>query len=82
MEHVSDRIVQMIATKYKNSHPAIGHESRLSSDLAMDSLDKVDLMMALESEFGISISDDDLENLKTVGQTVELVKKKISAPNP
>ncbi|MBP6722890.1 MAG: acyl carrier protein [Bacteroidia bacterium] len=82
MEHVSDRIVQMIATKYKNYHPAIGHESRLSSDLAMDSLDKVDLMMALESEFGISISDDDLENLKTVGQTVELVKKKISAPNP
>ena len=46
MEHVSDRIVQMIATKYKNSHPAIGHESRLSSDLAMDSLDKVNLASA------------------------------------
>ena len=81
MEHVSDKIVQILQTKYEATHRSIGHASHLTSDLAMDSLDKVDLMMDLEKEFGISISDDDLENLQTVGQTVELVKKKISTSN-
>jgi acyl carrier protein len=81
MQHVSDKIVQMLQTKYDATAPLIGHDSRLSSDLAMDSLDKVDLMMDLEKEFGISISDDELENIQTVGQTVELVKKKISTSN-
>lgn len=81
MEHVSDKIVQMIATKCQTRQSDIGHESRLEADLAMDSLDKVDLMMDLEKEFGISISDDDVAQTKTVGQTMELVKKKISLPN-
>ena len=45
-------------------------------DLGADSLDLVDLMMALEEEFDIEVTEDEVENLKTVGDAVEFVKSR------
>ena len=45
-------------------------------DLGVDSLDLVEIIMALESEYDIDISDDDVEKIKTVGDIVNYIKDK------
>lgn len=47
-------------------------------DLNADSLDVVELIMALEEEFGLEISDEDAEKLTTVGAAVNYVKEKLN----
>lgn len=49
-------------------------ESNFIDDLNADSLDIVELVMAMEQEFDISIPDEDAEKIKTVGDAVEYVK--------
>ncbi|NOZ79364.1 MAG: acyl carrier protein [Acidobacteria bacterium] len=48
-------------------------------DLGADSLDTVELIMALEEEFGIEIPDDEAEKIATVGDAVEYLKKNVEA---
>ncbi len=50
--------------------------SSFTEDLGADSLDVVELVMAFEEEFGIDIPDDDVTNLKTVGDAVNYIKNK------
>ncbi len=52
-------------------------EARFGDDLDADSLDLVELVMALEEEFDISVPEDELEGIETVGQAFELVTRKI-----
>lgn len=52
-------------------------EARFGDDLDADSLDLVELVMALEEEFDISVPEDELEGIETVGQAFELVARKI-----
>ena len=52
---------------------AITNEANLSKDLGLDSLDITDLLIRLESEFGISIPDSDWNSLQTVGKIKEYV---------
>ncbi|HEY3701476.1 MAG TPA: acyl carrier protein [Acidimicrobiales bacterium] len=58
---------------------AVVDEARFKEDLDADSLDLVELVMALEERFDISVPEDDLENVLTVGQAVALVADKLSA---
>ena len=44
-------------------------------DLGMDSLDEIEIVMAIETEYGITIPDEDAENIKTVGQLVSYIKR-------
>ncbi|MDQ3645971.1 MAG: acyl carrier protein [Actinomycetota bacterium] len=53
-------------------------EADLFSDLGMDSLDTVELTLALEERYSIRISDADLEDVSTVGDAVTLIQKKRS----
>lgn len=53
-------------------------ESDLVEDLGLDSLDTVELTLGLEESFGIEIPDSELENLKTVGDTVGLIERKLA----
>lgn len=48
-------------------------EARLADDLGADSLAAVELSMALEEEFDVTISDEDLPNMKTVGDLVNFI---------
>jgi acyl carrier protein len=52
-------------------------EARFAEDLEADSLDLVELVMALEEEFGITVPEEDLEGVTTVGQAYELVTNKL-----
>jgi acyl carrier protein len=52
-------------------------EAKFGDDLDADSLDLVELVMALEEEFGIEVPEDELEGIETVGQAYELVTSKL-----
>ena len=52
-------------------------EARFAEDLEADSLDLVELVMALEEEFGITVPEEDLEGIATVGQAYDLVVAKL-----
>jgi len=53
--------------------------ARFKEDLDADSLDLVELVMGLEERFDISVPEEDLENVATVGQAVDLVLAKVAA---
>ena len=52
-------------------------EAKFADDLDADSLDLVELVMALEEEFGVEVPEEELEGIETVGQAYELVTAKI-----
>ncbi|MFV0260627.1 MAG: acyl carrier protein [Acidimicrobiales bacterium] len=54
----------------------ITREARFAEDLDADSLDLVELVMALEEEFGVSVEEEELENIDTVGAAYDLVMSK------
>jgi acyl carrier protein len=55
----------------------ISMESKLEEDLEIDSLGIVEVVMAFEDEFGIEIDDEELADVKTVGEAVNLLHSKI-----
>ena len=64
----------------KYSYQAINESGNtVSGDLEADSLDLVELIMAFEDEFGGEISDDEAQQIKTVGQAVEYLKVRMAA---
>ena len=58
---------------------AVTEEARFKEDLDADSLDLVEFVMALEEEFDITVPEEALEGVTTVGQAVSLVSDKLSA---
>ena len=58
---------------------AVVEDAKFKEDLDADSLDLVELVMGLEERFDISVPEDDLENVGTVGQAVDLVLAKVAA---
>ena len=52
-------------------------EAKFEEDLEVDSLGVVELLMALEDNFGVSIPDEEAESIETVGQAVDLVHQKL-----
>jgi acyl carrier protein len=56
----------------------ISMDSRFEEDLEVDSLGVVELLMALEDNFGVQIPDEEAEQLSTVGQAVDLVSQKLN----
>jgi len=57
----------------------VKEEARFKEDLDADSLDLVELVMGLEERFDISVPEEDLEGVTTVGQAVDLVLTKVGA---
>ena len=72
-ERVKEIIVDLLGVEPDQVTP----EARFREDLEADSLDLVELIMALEEEFGGTISDDEAQQIKTVGQAVEYVEQRM-----
>jgi len=66
-EELIDRVRELIAEKLSLEVEDITEESDLVEDLDADSLDLVDLIMAVEDEFGVSIADEDVEKMCKTG---------------
>lgn len=70
-----EKIRDIIADKLSVNAEDVTLESSFIDDLNADSLDIVELIMALEDELDMEIPDEDVENFKTVGDVVNYVKK-------
>ena len=57
----------------------VNAESNFVEDLRADSLDMIEIVMKVEDEFNIEIPDEDVENIKTVGQAIDYVAGKVGA---
>jgi len=73
VEKVSGIISEQLGVKKEE----IKQESSFIDDLGADSLDTVEVVMALEEEFGIEIPDEDAEKITTVGQAVKYIEDKL-----
>lgn len=72
-EKVKDLIADQLDVDDKEG---ITLDSSITDDLGADSLDVVDLVMALEDEFNVEIPEDQVENIKTVGDIVKYIEDK------
>jgi len=74
---VEERVKDVIVAQLGVDPSEVKPEASFVDDLGADSLDTVELVMALEEEFGLEIPDEDAEKIKTVGETIEHVKSKL-----
>jgi len=70
---VNERVKNIVAEQLGIGVEEVNNESSFIDDLGADSLDTVELVMALEEEFDIEISDDEAENISTVQAAIEYV---------
>ena len=73
MEAVMEKVSSIIIEQLSVDRDAVVPETNLLDDLGADSLDVVELVMALEEEFGIEVPDDDVENIRTVKDVAEYI---------
>ncbi len=74
MADIFDKVKEIIVDKLGVDESAVKLEASFIEDLGADSLDIVDLVMALEEEFGIDIPDEEAQNIKSVGDAVNYIK--------
>jgi acyl carrier protein len=72
-EELLKKIKAIIADKLSISEDQITEEASFIDDLGADSLDTVELVMALEDEFDLDIPDEDAEKMTTVGKAIDYV---------
>ncbi len=73
---VLERVTKVTCEELGVPENEVTEAASFTDDLGADSLDVVELVMAFEEEFGIDIPDDDVANLKTVGDAVSYVQTK------
>ncbi len=74
---VFEKIKEMLADQLDANIDDMTMETKIGEDLGADSLDVVELLMAIEEEFSVEIPDEDIESLKTIGDVVEYIQNKI-----
>lgn len=71
---IFERIREMIVEELNVPVEKITMEARLAEDLGADSIDAVELIMNIEDEFSVQVSDEEAQNIKTVGDLVKYVE--------
>lgn len=79
MDHdeIFGKVKDVIVDQLSADEDDVSLEASFIDDLGADSLDIVELVMALEDSFGVSIPDEEAENIKTVGDAVEYIAANI-----
>ncbi|MBN9123225.1 MAG: acyl carrier protein [Nitrosospira sp. 56-18] len=78
MENVEQRIKKIVAEQLGVNEAEVKNESSFVDDLGADSLDTVELVMALEEEFECEIPDEQAEKINTVQQAIDYINTNIS----
>ncbi|RTQ82666.1 acyl carrier protein [Listeria monocytogenes] len=74
MAEVLEKVTKIIVDRLGVEESKVTLEASFKEDLGADSLDVVELVMELEDEFGVEISDGDAENINTVGDAVKHIE--------
>ena len=78
MSEIESKVIDIIVEKLGVSKSQVTMESSYTADLHADSLDVVELVMEVEKEFGITISDDATQRISTVGDTVAYITEALN----
>jgi acyl carrier protein len=73
---IEDKVKEIIVDQLGVEAEQVKPEAAFIDDLGADSLDTVELVMALEEEFDLEIPDEDAEKIKTVGDAINYIKSK------
>ena len=74
-DEIFDKVKEIIIEQLGVAEDAVSNESSFIDDLGADSLDIVELIMALEEEFDMEIPDADAEKIVTVGDVIDYIKE-------
>ncbi len=72
---IFDKVKELVAEQLGVSQDIIKPESNILEDLGADSLDVIEMLMTLEEEYGITIPDEQISKVKTIGEIVDLIEK-------
>jgi acyl carrier protein len=75
---VEQRVTEIIVEQLGVSRDEVVPEASFIDDLGADSLDIVELVMAMEEEFDVEIPDDDAEKIQTIGDAISYLKEKMA----
>ncbi len=75
---VEEKVKELIVQQLGVSESEVVPEAKFIDDLGADSLDLVELVMALEDEYGIDIPDEDVEKIVTVGDAIKYLEQRVS----
>ena len=75
---VCDKIREIWAEQRDADAEEMTADTRIAEDLGADSLDVVELLMSIEDEFEVEIPDEEIENLKTIGDVVEYIQNNMN----
>ena len=76
-KQVEAKVINIVAEKLNIEEKNITAASRFQEDLGADSLDIVELLMEIEENFGVGISDEESEKMKTIGDAVKVITTKL-----
>jgi acyl carrier protein len=74
---VAEKVRKMIVEQLEVNESEVVPEAKFIDDLGADSLDIVELVMALEDEYGIEIPDEEAEKIETVGDAIKYIEEHI-----
>ncbi len=74
---VFEKVKAILSEQFDVEEDSITQDTSIADDLGADSLDVVDLLMSLEDEFEIEVPDDEIENIKTVGELVKYIESNV-----
>jgi len=79
MSGIAEKIKSVIAEQLGVKPEEVTDQAKFVDDLGADSLDTVELVMALEEEYGVEIPDEDAEKLTSVGDAIKYIEEKIAS---
>lgn len=74
---ILEKLRDLVAEQMNIKRESVTPESDIIKDIGADSLDIVEMLMNVESEWGIVIDDEDIESIKTVGDVIKCIESKI-----
>ncbi len=76
MSSIAEKVKKIVVEQLGVSEDQVTEDAKFIEDLGADSLDQVELVMALEEEFGSDIPDEDAEKMTTVGEAIKYIEEK------